>query len=461
MDMIIAQNRFGLGANGLGPAAETDAKTWLSHQFEAYQSRPPSNFAIGNSADIAQRLEARQKAKAQEKKQADPSPRLQNYDDLREIYFDNVNARADFAIKSPTPFMERLVHFWANHFAISVDKIQVRALAGAYEFEAIRPNILGKFRDILMVAITHQAMVIYLDQARSIGPNSQFATRVTRNATTGQNRRIGINENLAREIMELHTLGVHGGYNQTDVTEFAKALTGLTIMNQQRAQRGGSVTIGQTYFEESFHENGPRNILGKTYRQNGMAQPLAVLEDLAKHPSTARNIATKLARHFAGDNPPPRLVDELATTFQNTNGDLKSLYRVLINAPECWAAAPVKFKTPWEWLISSLRATSFHNIEQVEVATIMRNLGQAVWEPKSPKGFDDIESAWAAPDALMRRVELAPQIASRVRITSPNIMADNLFGSGLLPHTKTAISRAESPISGLSLLLVSPEFMRR
>jgi uncharacterized protein (DUF1800 family) len=459
--MTIAQNRFGLGANGNAFAENADPKQWLLAQFDTYQIRPSSNFELGSGTEIAQRIEARQKAKAKEKRQQDPSPRLQNYDDLREIYFDNVNARADFALKSSAPFVERLVHFWSNHFAISVDKIQVRALAGAYEFEAIRPNVLGSFRDLLLKAVTHQAMVLYLDQARSIGPNSQLATRMTRTPAVAQNRRIGINENLAREIMELHTLGVHGGYNQTDVTEFAKALTGVTVMNERRAARSSSVRVGQTYFEASFHENGSRTIMGKTYRQNGMAQPLAIIEDLAKHPSTARNIATKLARHFAGDTPPVRLVNELAATFQATDGDLKSLYRVLVNAPECWVQTPLKYKTPWEWLISSLRATGFRDVTQIEVATIMRNLGHSVWEPKSPKGFDDIESAWAAPDALMRIVELAPQIASRVNISSPDAMAQVLLGQSLSAHTKTAISRAESPISGLSLLLVSPEFMRR
>src|SRR5689334_19955112 len=223
-------------------------------------------------------------------------------------------ARLDAALTANAPFVERLVHFWANHFAVSVDKLPVIGLAGLLEFEAIRPNVLGKFSDILLAVEQHPAMLLYLDQAQSIGPDSRAGQFI---AARGKQKR-GLNENLAREILELHTLGVRTGYTQADVTEFARALTGWTVNGlgrgpMQRMLGGGAP--GLFTFAKLIHEPGSRQIFGRTYRQDGQAQARAILMDLAVHPATAKHISTKLARHFAGDDPPSAMVDRLTQAY--------------------------------------------------------------------------------------------------------------------------------------------------
>src|SRR6185503_17138370 len=232
-------------------------------------------------------------------------------------------------------FRERLVHFWTNHFAVSADKPQVLALAGALENEAIRPHVAGRFADLLAAVEAHPAMILYLDNQASIGPNSQLAQRRGRR-TPGEGRKFGINENLAREILELHTLGVDGGYTQHDVTTFAQALTGWSI-GTDRVRKGG--TPGKFEFHEAAHEPGTRTILGTRYGQSGVAQPRAVLADLAKHPATAHHIAVKLARHFIADEPLRDDVARLAKAFRDSDGDLPTLYRALLDTPAAWATA--------------------------------------------------------------------------------------------------------------------------
>ena len=456
-----AKNRFGLGGRP-NDSANASANAWLDGQINAYNPRPSiiSNFPKSSEifVDVSNQIMARRQM---QKGNATPvlSPIAEPAYNLRRYYVDAVNARAQLAIQSETPFMERMVHFWANHFAVSADNQHNRALAGVYEFEAIRPKINGKFFDLLLSVVTHPAMLDYLNQNRSIGPTSQAAQRRNRN---NPERQFGLNENLAREILELHTLGVNGGYNQADVTEFAKALTGYTVAPMRNGQYRINSEPGSFVFIPNIHESGSRKIMGKTYSQQNHLQALAILRDISSHPSTAKNIATKIARHFTGDNPPQPLVDRLTNNFLATNGDLPSLYRALISAPEFNNTSATKFKTPWDWYISSMRGLGFKDAGDVETAIIMRNLGQEVWQPKSPKGFDDIDAAWAAPDALTRRLELAWQLAIRTKTTiDPAALASKLLGANLSDNSKTAISRAESPASGYALLIVSPEFLRR
>lgn len=467
MKIETAMNKFGYGLRADENGAQSpnmNTKDWLERQIVSYIAKPaaigsqPSSVAAGIA--VTQSLMARRQARKANAAEATP---LAPYENLRRFYIGAVNARVQTSLNSATPFMERLVHFWSNHFAVSVDKIMVRALAGSYEFEAIRPNVTLKFRDMLLAAITHPAMLDFLDQNRSIGPSSRFvANRANRDGANSE-RAVGLNENLAREIMELHTLGVHGGYSQADVTEFAKALTGFTIMSERRSQLAGArVEVGKFYFEPNIHEPGTRTIMGRSYRQDDGTQALAIIDFLIAHPSTARNIATKLARHFTTDNPPQRLIDALAADFMRTGGDLPSLYQVLISSPDIMNTNNSKFKSPWDWLISSMRGLGFDSADNIDSSLIMQNLGQAVWQPKSPKGYDDIDAAWVAPDALTRRIELAWQLSLRAKTSlSPSQLADKLIGTELDSHTKTAISRAESPSSGFALLIVSPQFMRR
>ena len=249
----------------------------------------------------------------------------------REVFQDKSAARVSHAASTDAPFVERLVQFWSNHFCISASKGPgVRIMAGGFEREAIRPHVLGRFGDMLKAVEQHPAMLIYLDNAQSIGPNSQ----------AGRNRGRGLNENLAREILELHTLGVDGGYTQADVTSLARIITGWTIVDQRfaAAQPKGrpaqNLTVGTFMFAQPRHEPGQQTVLGKVYADNGLATGEEALADLARHPATARHIARKLAQHFVSETPPPALVARLEKTFRDTDGNLGAVAKALASAPE-------------------------------------------------------------------------------------------------------------------------------
>jgi uncharacterized protein (DUF1800 family) len=224
----------------------------------------------------------------------------------------------------------------------------------------------------------------------------------------------------------------------------------------------GNAPEGQFQFAELLHEPGQRTIMGRRYSQDGQAQARAILLDLAASPATGKHLATKLARHFAGDDPPPAMVDRLTQAYLRSGGDLPAVYRAIVDSPEAWAPQPVKFKTPWEWSVSALRALGQDHLDAQAAAAMMNQLGQPVWKPGSPAGYDDIAASWAAPEALMRRVEIAQRLAARTGSTvDPRALAEKIFPTALGEPTRTAIARAESPAEGLALLLVSPEFQRR
>ncbi len=515
-DTSIAYNRFGLGARGAEPAPD-NPRRWLTGQLDRFEARPAALAALPSREQVSTQLadyleEVRGQAAArrqaglgprppgpgaagrarmavQQPAEAAPTemamqasaqgarPGAAANDPLaglpdnarrfirvesRRNYLDMVGARTNAALTAPAPFVERMVHFWANHFAVSADKLTVIGLAGLLEFDAIRPHVLGKFRDMLIAVEQHPAMLLYLDQAQSIGPDSQAAQLANR---FGRQRR-GLNENLAREILELHTLGVGSGYTQADVTEFARVLTGWTVNGLTRGpmQRmiGSSGRTGDFHFAAMIHEPGRRSVAGHSYGQEGEAQGLAVLNDLAADPRTAHHLATKLARHFAGDDPPPAMVERLTLTYLRSDGDLPTLYRAIVESPEAWAPTTAKFRTPWDWTVAALRAVGSRSIEAQPAAGLLTQLGQPVWRPGSPAGFDDIGPSWSGPDALVRRVEAADRIASRAggqidaRQLGPRILP-----AALSEATAQSIARAESPGQGLALLLVSPEFLRR
>jgi uncharacterized protein (DUF1800 family) len=468
MNRAIASNRFGLGARA-DDRAVPDAKRALIAQFERYEARPsayalaPTRAVVAN--ELADYLEQTRALRMGAETKADAKPEMQTARKMarvagRDAYIALVGARMNAALTTPAPFVERLVHFWANHFAVSADKLTVIGMGGLLEAEAIRPHVLGKFSDMLLAVEQHPAMLLYLDQAQSVGPDSPIGARV---AARGK-RKIGLNENLAREIMELHTLGVRTGYTQADVTEFARAMTGWTVAGVTRGpmQRFlGNAAPGDFAFVPQLHQPGDRTIMGRRYAAAGEGQAKAVLLDLAAHPATATHIATKLARHFTGDAPPHALILRLANTFRLSGGDLPSVYRVLIEAPEVWAAKP-KFKSPWDWSVSALRAVGVTSMEGQQAAAMLTQLGQPVWRPGSPAGFEDSDSTWAGPDALFRRVETAGRLATKGSATlDARRIAEAVLADALTPVTATAISRCESPAEGLALMLVSPEFMRR
>src|ERR1700692_1455999 len=416
----IALNRFGLAARA-GEAAPSDPKRWLASQLAgaSYQAMPPALANQPSSSALAAEFAERQSA-IRNAGNDDKQAVGKSYNEkLRDIYRAAVNARFVSALQTPTPFVERLVAFLSNHFAVSVKKPPVAMLPGSFETQAIRPHVLGRFEDMLVAVERHPAMQISLDQARSVAPDSPAAERA---AARNPERKPGLNENLAREIMELHTLGVRSGYDQNDVTEFARALTGWRIgamggvgPNPQRHNATPNAAApGQFVFRQQLHEPGTRTIMNRQYDQPGEQQALAVLHDLAASPATAQHIASKLARHFVADTPPPALVDRLAGVFSATNGDLPSVYQVLIDSPEAWSPVDAKFKTPWDWTVSSLRGLGRTGIGNMQIAPLLTQLGQPVWRPGSPAGYDDIAASWAAPDALVRRVALAPRFAARV-----------------------------------------------
>jgi uncharacterized protein (DUF1800 family) len=379
--------------------------------------------------------------------------------EARRVVVDDLAVRVNVAIASPAPLAERLVHFWGNHFSVSVGKPGTQFEVGPHEFGAIRPHVLGRFTDMLKAAVLHPAMLLYLDQFQSIGPGSIAGQRRGRRADAQGPR--GINENLAREILELHTLGVDGGYSQADITEFARALTGWTVPGVGRIGRLAADQPSGAAYVALAHEPGARMIMGRRYADDGPQQAVAVLDDLAAHPATARHIATKLARHFAGDTPPESLVARLEADFLKTGGDLASLTRTLIDAPEVWVPGPVKFRSPFEWFIAAARLSGIEGMEPPRIARVLGELGQSPWRAPSPAGYDDLAASWAAPDVLLRRVELAERMAQGSPAEDIVARAEAAFPDALSGSTRTMLTRAESGRQALALLLVAPEMMRR
>jgi uncharacterized protein (DUF1800 family) len=360
----------------------------------------------------------------------------------QQLFLKEAQARVDAALGSDIGYVERLVWFWSNHFCVNAD---TTVEAGGYEREAIRANVLGKFADMLLAAEGHPAMLFYLDNARSIGPNS----------VAGINRNRGLNENLAREILELHALGVRTVYAQADVTNFAKALTGWTIIPTVSNPDHG----GEFVFNKRMHEPGPQTLIDKTYADGGVEQGRAVLADLARHPATAKHVATKLARHFIADEPPPPLVETLTRRFLDTDGDLKEMAKALVAAPESWSPEQAKLKRPGEWRIATLRATGLKGNIRRLMGSLVR-LGEPLWRPPAPKGFSDDNAAWI--DGLALRLDIANAFSQNVAARlDPAEIAETALGPLASAETGRAIAGAETKPQALTLLLMSPEFLRR
>ncbi|MEY9182248.1 uncharacterized protein (DUF1800 family) [Bradyrhizobium sp. USDA 326] len=358
-------------------------------------------------------------------------------------------ARLQRATLAECGFTERLVAFWSNHFCISASKGELaRIWAGAFEREAIRPHVLGRFADMLNSVEQHPAMLFFLDNQQSLGPDSR----------AGQNRKRGLNENLAREIMELHTLGVGGGYTQGDVTSLARIITGWTFAGRQ-AQLGSP---GSFVFNANAHQPGPQVLLGKTYEATGRAQGEAALADLARHPSTANFIATKFARHFVADDPPPALVARLRDVFVKTDGDLKALAMALVDSDEAWKAPLTKMRSPYDFLVASGRLLAQVPEDPSRYLNGLNLLGQPLWSPPGPNGFPDTNAAWAAPEGIKLRLDIAAQIGARLgNNVDPRDLLEFAAADAASIETRKTIERAESRQQALALLLMSPEMQRR
>jgi uncharacterized protein (DUF1800 family) len=487
----IAHQRFGLGAKP-GPRAEvaSDPRAALLAEIDPARvlindaSLPKTARAIQIVAEIEEkrrlaRAQQRQVAQANAAQTASPTPpaatagtpvptpapqvatatpapgqpppMMQDPDEVRlnDHFFAELRARAEHALAQPVGFAERWAMFWSNHFAVATRRGTImRGTVGAYEREAIRPHVFGRFSDLLVAAEAHPAMLHYLDQRQSIGPNSP----------AGQRQKRGLNENLAREILELHTLGVGGGYSQADVTNFAKILTGWSVTGFEENIDG----YGGFVFAPNRHEPGAHAVLGKTYTQDGKAKGLAVLADLAAHPSTATFIATKLAKHFVADAPPPTLIAGLRDAFRKSGGDLAAVARALVSSKEAWDAPLTKLRTPNEFLIALHRALD----EKVDRPQRLNNetnlMGQPLWNPPGPNGHADDEASIAAPKAIKTRMDLSLAYARAAAARhDPRELAQALYGEALSDETRQAIARAETRPQGLAILLMSPEFQRR
>ncbi len=464
----IAANRFGLGARPGDLAAIGDSgPDWLHSQLTG---GAPALAGLQSTAQILQQVYSvrRQIHAARLAAQSHPAsgaadpaqlrhlarslPRL-----LRPIYRAEAGARFHAAVVSERPFIERLVWFWSNHFAVSIDKGILAGIAGSFEREAIRPHVLGNFNDMLLATERHPAMLIYLDNQMSMGPHSRAARNIERRHP---GRRVGINENLGRETLELHTVSVEGGYTQADVTSFSEGLTGWSIAGPQAWRFGGEP--GTFQFRAAMHEPGAKVVMGRRYPEAGYEQGVSVLRDLARHPSTAHFLATKLARHFIADDPPAAAVQRMARAFSDSGGDLPSVYRALIDSPEAWTQPLAKYKSPSDYIVSTFRGLGLTVNARKAPVGLFYLLGQPIWRPGSPAGWPDKTADWNGASELLKRIEWADALGQRVGPRrDARELAPQLLAGILGDETRESIARAESGAQAVTLLLASPEFMRR
>lgn len=456
----IALNRFGLSRKGSAPAVKDARAALLADLDDPAAGQIASADLMDAGAAFRAAFQFRQERRAARRASAaadkDVAEKAMAGNDMereaarrgpgvpQKIYLQEAKARLEAALKAQTGFVERLVWFWSNHFCVSADKGAVRPLCGAFEREAIRPHVRGKFADMLLAVETHPAMLLYLDNARSMGPD--FAA--------GRRQHKGLNENLAREIMELHTVGVRTGYSQADVTNFAKVITGWSIVPPRRDD-GGAFT-----FKRNLHEPGPQQVMGQVYGEKGFEQGRAVLLMLARSPATAHHIATKLARHFVADTPPPSLVERLAKRFTETDGDLKQVSHALVTAPEVWEMPAGKLRRPSDWIVAALRALESEPDNIRPLLNAEKLLGEPLWRPPAPNGFSDDSGAWMA--GIAERVDIANLLARRSgTMADPKAMAERALGPLLSAETRQTVARAETPQQAIAMLLMAPEFQRR
>ncbi len=486
-EAALAAGRFGFGARP-GELAKigADPRGWIKAQLDPESTPPPAIAALPATEDdllafgrwLAQRRAKnasaeeieRQAMRAGVSQQA--LKQLAVEDDFRTAFRERavraIQARLTTAISTPRPVYERLVHFWSNHFTVSAAKPVATALPPSFEREVVRPRATGRFGDMLLASSQHPGMLVYLDNWLSVGPNSDYAKSGDRRPiASGQGRPRGQNENLAREILELHTMGVGSGYTQADVQALAAMITGWTFerptLKDFVSDAPGTRSGPQLFkFEPRTHEPGPKTLLAKSYAQDGRGQGETALRDIARQPATARFIATKLCRHYIADAPPPAAVARVAEAFQRSDGDLRTTMIAVIDSPETWAQPLAKFKRPEEYAISVSRALNLSNLPPGAAQPIVA-MGQRTYAAPGPDGWSDQEAQWLSSDLLWKRIEFAQAIAARTARADLNPLAlgETVLGPRLCDATRQAVARAQSPVQALALLLASPEFQRR
>ena len=465
LEGALAANRFGLGAKpGEIDEASDNPKAWLLNQLA--RGEDSARFAnLSSTSELVAQLVKQQLLRRAKDKDALKSFLMQ----ARQTYLREMAARFLVGFETKAPLHERLVRFWSNHFAVSTQKPQCALFVGAFEREAIRPHVTGNFADMLLAAERHPAMQLYLDNAQSIGPDS----------LAGQRSGKGRNEDLGREILELHTLGVEGGYTQGDVIALANLLTGWSVdrgpglagpagpvARMVNTAMGGEAENGFRFYPPR-HEPGAKTLLGHSY-QEGYRGGVQALTDLAQHRATARHIATKLATHFIADNPPEASIRRIETTFRDSGGELMKVYEVIIDDPAAWRPELAKFRSPVEYVTAAIRIAGGDMLAALDEKTVgpfmqsARAMGEMPFGAPSPQGWPDNADSWTGSDAVLQRVEWANAAAQRLGGQSdPVMLADSALGPLLNPETRIGIARAASPAQGLALLFASPEFQRR
>ncbi len=451
-EALHALNRFGLGARPGERRALADPRAWLRAQLEP--DRAELKQDVPDARELAEAL--RRVRRAQRSRDRDAAREARGA--LQRLAAREVTAAFRQRVVTDAPFVERLVAFWSNHLCVSMaGKQPVVALAGLYEREVIRPHVLGGFTDMVLASARHPAMLLYLDNFLSVGPRSRGARFAERR--TGRAR--GLNENYARELMELHTLGVDGGYTQRDVEQMARILTGWTLSGIGRRGRPGEAL--RFTFRDALHEPGDKTVLGVRYPQAGREEGERAIRALCAHPSTARFVATKLARHFVSDEPTAAAVDRLARVFRNSGGDLREVSSALVDLPEAWDPAHRKFRTPQDWVTAVFRAFHARDVPP-QVAPVLRQLRQPLWAPPAPKGYDDVMRVWADPDSLMNRAELARTIARRAiadRRLDPTWLEDVVAPTGDDPLRTFLADESIDPAERVALAVGGPAFQWR
>jgi uncharacterized protein (DUF1800 family) len=427
--VVHALVRFGLGRRGDEPLP-ADPVAWLRAQLQG-----PDPIQLANPPTAAAGLAA-----LHEDRQNRPAPGQSN---SRALFRENATAQLGNALTTSAPFRERLVWFWTNHFTVSLRRPQCVALAGAFVEEAIRPHVTGRFVDMLLAVMRHPAMLFYLDNAGSVGPDSPAGLRSKR----------GLNENLARECLELHTVSPAAGYTQADVTNFAKILTGWS-MNLEADPPGFR-------YRPFAHEPGEQLVMGRRFPP-GEEGGVAALQFLAAHPATQVFLATKLVRHFVADDPPNDAVRRIAGVLRDCHGDLAAAAGTLISLTGAWQPA-TKLRTPLDYVVAALRPLDAPppKPDQPYLIGALAGLGQPMWSAPQPNGWPDRAEDWAGPEALVRRIDWAYAAAGRFDAPDPAAVAEASLGPLLRPPTVEAMHRAASRRDALTLLLTSPEFQRR
>lgn len=447
----IAATRFGYGlspaeAPPAGPEALLEGVRRGAEAARAAPTTMATRMAALADYDRLRRMEGADRRPADLRAARRTLARLQAAD---------ATTRVETAALSPHGFYERLVWFWADHFTVAGRNRRGIAIAPAFEADAIRPNVAGSFAALLRAAVGHPAMLVYLGQVRSTGPASPVGLR----------RGVGLNENLAREVLELHTLGVGADYAQADVVEFAELLTGLAMDRK----------AGATVFLPDRAEPGAETVLGRRYGgRRARAEDIGrALDDLATHPSTARHVAAKLAGHFVADAPDEGLVAHLEAAYLRSDGDLPTVYAALLEHPASWDGLGAKVRQPFDYVVASLRATGPRRPDDLArfrkgadgpdpVAALAR-LNQPLWGAPGPDGWPEAAEAWISPPGLTARIDWASQLGEALAAsgTDPRTFLEGALGDRARDATRFAASSAAERWEGIALVLASPEFNRR